>query len=287
MRALGFRVATLTGLIVRELLRQNVLYLILIPAVLTLLTLPLFTALTFEEQIKFTRDFCYGTMSIFGVFLAIIATAQSISNDLEQKTIFTILAKPIDRWEYLFSKGLGMSWILFLALLILGVLSAGLFALQEKGLIEAAVGNATHPLSAQELQGLRDQIWNPALLMALLILYFKLILMVGFTILFSTVASSSLFTIFTSLMIYVIGHLQSTAREWMMSSEGISVGMKWGVGFMTVILPDMSFYEGADRILMGASPGLSSLIPSFGYTFFNLFWILGLSTWLFESRDFR
>ncbi len=287
MSSLYLRLSTLTGLTVRDLLRQNVLYLILIPAALTLLTLPLFTALTFEEQIKFMRDFCYGTMSIFGLFLAIIATAQSLANDLEQKTIFTILAKPLNRWEYLLSKGMGIGLILFFALIILTVLSAGLFAYQEKGLLEAAIGNATDRLSSQDLQRFRDQLWNPALLMAVLILYLKLILMVGFTLLFSTIASSSLFTIFTSLMIYLIGHFQSTAREWVMGSEGLSVGMKWGVGLLAVILPDMSFYEGAERILLGATPGWSYLIPPLGYTFFNLLWILGLSTWIFESREFR
>ena len=287
MRALLIRISTLTVLTVRELLRQNVLYLILIPAALTLLTLPLFTALTFDEQIKFMRDFCYGTMTIFGVFLAIIATAQSMANDLEQKTIFTILAKPLNRWEYLFSKGLGIASVVFLALAILGFLSAGLFAYQERSLLEAAVGNATHELSIQELQGLKNQLWNPALLMAVFILYLKLILMIGFTLFFSTMASSSLFTIFTSLMIYVIGHLQSMAREWLISSEGLSVGVKWGLGLIAMILPDMSFYEGADRILLGASPGWAYLIQPTGYTLVNLLWILALSTWCFESREFR
>ncbi|MES2309147.1 MAG: ABC transporter permease subunit [Verrucomicrobiota bacterium] len=287
MKSLLIRLYTLSVLTVRELLRQNVLYLILIPALLTLLTLPLFANLTFEEQIKFMRDFCFGTMSVFGIFLAIIATAQSVANDIEQKTILTVLAKPMGRWEYLMGKGLGIGFVTFLALLILGLLSAGLFFLQEPKLFESAAANATQPLTPQDWQELHHQLWNPALLIAMGILYLKLLLVIGFTLLLSTVASSSLFTIFTSLMIYMIGHLQSTAREWATSVDSVSIGVKWAIRIAAVLLPDMSFYEGADRILLGTGASWMLWIQPLSYTLLNLAWMLGLATWLLESRDFR
>jgi ABC-type Na+ efflux pump permease subunit len=287
MKSLFVRLCTLSILTIRELMRQNVLYLILIPALLTLLTLPLFASLTFEEQIKFMRDFSFGTMSLFGIFLAIIATAQSVANDIEQKTILTILAKPMGRWEYLLGKGIGIGFVTFLALLILGSFTALLFFFQEPKLLESAAAHATQPLTPEDGVRLHHQLWNPALLTAVGILYLKLLLMIGFTLLLSTVASSLLFTIFTSLMIYVIGHLQSSAREWSTSVDGVSVGLKWAISFAAVIMPDMSFYEGADRILLGATATASIWVQPLTYTLLNLAWLLGLATWLLESRDFR
>ena len=50
------------------------------------------------------KDVSLGAMSIFTSLLAIVATAQLLPRDLEDRTIYTILAKPVPRYEYLIGK---------------------------------------------------------------------------------------------------------------------------------------------------------------------------------------
>ena len=54
------------------------------------------------------KDVSLGAMSIFTSLLAIVATAQLLPRDLEDRTIYTILAKPVPRYEYLIGKLAGV-----------------------------------------------------------------------------------------------------------------------------------------------------------------------------------
>ena len=61
-------------------------------------------------------------MSIFTSLLAIVATARLIPQDLEDRTIYTILAKPVPRFEYLLGKLAGVLLLLALSLIIMSAL---------------------------------------------------------------------------------------------------------------------------------------------------------------------
>lgn len=285
MKTVLLQIQTLAHLTIRDLLRQNIIYLLLIPALLMISSLTFFAQLNFEQQLKFMRDFCFGTMSFFGVFLAIIATAQSFAQDHQQKTLLPLFAKPIHRWEYLVGKMLGISLLLAGVLFILTLFSIGIFKFQEMTLISLASGVSIPDLNLETIQKYRAQILNPALLIAVGILYLKLLLVVGFTLLLSTVATSSLFTIFCSFMIYGVGHLQSTAREWLASQESASYFIKFVTAFASVIIPDMSFFESTDQILISGTAQIIQLQQPLLYVGINLLWILGLATWMIESRE--
>lgn len=287
MKSLMTRVGALALMTLRELLRQNIVYGMLIPSMLLLGFLPFFAQLNFDQQLKFMRDFSYGTMSLFGVFLAIIATAQSVSHDRDHKTILTILAKPMHRWEYLLGKMLGIAGLLLGVLLFLTLFSIVVFRFQENQLVSIAISVSPTELTSDQIQLVRSQILNPQLLIAVGILYFKLLLITAFTLLLSTVATSSLFTIFCSFMIYLIGHLQSTAKEWIASAENISFLVKGAIAIASVLVPDMTIFEGVDQILVSGSGSWNLLVQPMVYTAINLAWILGLATWLMESQELR
>ena len=74
-------------------------------------------------------------MSIFTSLLAIVATAQLIPRDVEERTIYTILAKPVPRYEYLIGKLGGVLLLLALSLLAMSALFLALLFVRQEMLV--------------------------------------------------------------------------------------------------------------------------------------------------------
>src|SRR5207248_5791425 len=98
------RIFAITSNTLTELTRQKVFYVLLIFA-LGLIGSSVFMArFTFQQEFQILKDVSLGAMSIFGSLLAIIASARLISQDVEDRTIYTVLAKPVPRVEYVLGK---------------------------------------------------------------------------------------------------------------------------------------------------------------------------------------
>lgn len=92
-----------------------------------------------EEQ-KFLRDYGIGFTVIITLIAAIFLGVAMTVPDIERRTIFTILSKPINRREYLFGKYLGLMMTLAINLLIMSViflLAYSYFVISKEGFATA------------------------------------------------------------------------------------------------------------------------------------------------------
>jgi hypothetical protein len=87
-----------------ELVRLKVFYFLVIFALLVIGNSFFLARFSFEEEFQMLKDIALGAMSIFSSLLAILATATLLPKDMEDRTIYTILAKPVSRVEYLLGK---------------------------------------------------------------------------------------------------------------------------------------------------------------------------------------
>ena len=62
-------------------------------------------------ELKFIADFGFGALFVFGAVLSVFMTAQLFFNELENRTVQTLLAKPLHRIEFLVGKWLGGNWL--------------------------------------------------------------------------------------------------------------------------------------------------------------------------------
>src|SRR5437870_13214567 len=116
------RVLAITTNTLTDLTRQKVFYFVLIFALLLIGSSVFMARLTFQQEFQILKDVSLGAMSIFTSLLAIVATARLISQDVEDKTVYTILAKPVPRIEYLLGKLGGVLLLLAIATLVMGAL---------------------------------------------------------------------------------------------------------------------------------------------------------------------
>jgi len=74
-----------------------------------------------EEHLKMIKNMSFGAMEIFSLLFGISATALLIPKDVEERTLYTILSKPVPRIDYLFGKLLGVLLIILVSNIVLPI----------------------------------------------------------------------------------------------------------------------------------------------------------------------
>src|ERR1700720_1854353 len=146
-RAFSFgRLLAITTNTLTDLTRQKVFYFVLIFALLLIGSSVFMARLTFQQEFQILKDVSLGAMSIFTSLLAIVATARLIPQDIEDRTIYTILAKPVLRFEYLLGKLLGVLLLLAIsAVLMTALFVVVLYTREQVALHETARQFANAP----------------------------------------------------------------------------------------------------------------------------------------------
>ena len=251
------RVAALTGNTFTGLVRLKVFYFLLLFALLLMGSSIFMAELTFQQEFQILKDVSLGAMSIFSSLLAIVATAQLLPRDLEERTVYTILAKPVPRYEYLIGKLLGVLLLLVLAVLAMSALFLGLLFVREQLLVQATLRRmADFPPEQveQAVRTLRASAFNINLLPGIGLIYFKAALLASLTLFISTFASTNLFTIVVMVFVYFIGHLQSTARAYWLQEHGPGSWLaQLFLGLIALLFPDLQLFNLVDDIVAGTA----------------------------------
>jgi ABC-type transport system involved in multi-copper enzyme maturation permease subunit len=125
----------------REAARNKVMYTLLFFAVALILSALAVGRLSLHEEIRMTRDVGLYGIDLFGVILAVFLGVNLLYKELDLKTVYTMLPKPIFRWEFVLGKWLGMLLVLALQVGVMGLVLFAVLALQGAG-FEAAVAKA-------------------------------------------------------------------------------------------------------------------------------------------------
>src|SRR5205085_1392599 len=120
------RIAAIASTTLLDLTRQKVFYILLIFALLLIGSSVFLARFSFQQEFQILKDISLGAMSIFSSVLAIAATARLISQDIEDRTVYTILAKPVPRFEYLLGKLFGVLLLLAISVVLMSVLFAAI-----------------------------------------------------------------------------------------------------------------------------------------------------------------
>lgn len=286
------RIVAIARVTLVEALRQKVLLILIFFGLIAIGTSFLFANLTLEEEFKFIKDFCTGAISFFGLFIAIIGTAQLLPSELENRTIYTILAKPVRRSEFLLGKYFGILFLLFVTVAFMSALFFGVLIVKEQSMIAAE--NATlaslGPGYAEQAEiaiaRIQEEASDPRLVQAVLLIFARLALVAAITLLVSTFATSLIFTAVTSFMLYVIGHLQSIARDvWLHPGQDTSWFTSVFLGTLSLLIPDMNAYAIIDEIVAGNAVAWSFTLNVLAYSAVYIVVYLAAACLIFGERE--
>ncbi len=238
-----------------ELVRLKIFYFLLFFALLMIGSSAFTVKFTFQQQFQVLKDVSLGAMSIFSWLLAILSTAMMLPKDIEDRTLYTILAKPVPRLEYLLGKLIGVLLLLGIAILLMSAGFAAVLYYQEQSAM-AEVIRTTRPEDLEAaIRGLKASTFSFNLIPGIFLIYLKAAICAALTLLISTFASSSIFTIIVSMMVCLVGYVQPIAREyWItqlpMGSE-VSPILKAFLGFVVLVFPDFQLFSLVDDIAVG------------------------------------
>lgn len=271
------RVTAIASNTLLELVRLKVFYFLLLFALLIIGSSFFTSRFTFQEQFQVLKDVSLGAMSIFTWLLAVLATAMLLPKDIEDRTLYTILAKPVPRFEYLLGKFLGVLFLLFIAISLMSAVFVLVLYTRE----QEALGNAARMVAAKdlndELAAIRAASFNSNLLPGIIIIYLKSALCAALTLLLSTFASSWIFTVIISVVTYIIGHIQPIAREAYLASATVSPLTKVFLALVSLLIPDLTSLSLVDDIVVGnAIPmDLFTKTAGLGVTYIAVYFMVG------------
>src|SRR4051812_14358811 len=158
------RIGALASNTILELVRLKIFYILLLFAFGLILFSLLFVRLTFQEQFQILKDASLGAMSIFTWLLAVLATAMLLPKDIEDRTLYTILAKPVPRFEYLLGKLIGVLIMLLLAIAIMSAMFAAVLFFWEKVVLAQTAASTPEAEREAALAAVRTAAFNANLI---------------------------------------------------------------------------------------------------------------------------
>lgn len=252
-------VLTLAHNTLRESVRSKIGYALLFFAVLMIAAGAIVSMLSYVESQRILQDVGLAAIRLFGVAIAIFMGIQLVYRDVDRRTVYTILSKPISRADFLLGKFAGLTLTIWLQTLCMGAAFA---------LVSAAAGA---PLG-----------W-PHLAFGLLVAA-ELALVVALATLFSAFTTPFLAAFFTTGT-WVVGQLTRELRDIGAASDEPLLEKATAALFR--VLPDLRSFdlavEAAHLLPVTTSDVVLPLIYGLGYTTL----VLLLAVAIFERRDFR
>lgn len=243
----------------KEAFRQRIMILLLIFSIILIVISIFLEPFALGESPKLLRDFGMAVASLFGILVVIIIGSTLIHKDIEKRTIYTVIAKPVRRSEIIFGKFLGLFFLI--------------------AMLEGAMA-IIHQIVIFIYEGKFD-------LRILLNLPFSLIeimVLLGILLLFSSFSSATLTSIM-GVIFYVIGHASPDLKLFA-DTVKIPLIKYLAYGFY-YILPNLENFNLRLEIVHKLPIYPDQLLFSICYGFIYTIFLIYLSILIFEQREFK
>lgn len=267
------RIWAISGNTLLELVRLKVFYFLLIFALLIIGSAGFTEILNmpFQNQFQILEDVSLGAMSIFTILLATLATANMLPKDVEDRTLYTLLAKPVPRFEYLMGKLLGMFLLLLVSTLIMSAMFIAALYAKYHSVASATIQQYSHaPDLPSILKDLDAHAFPVGLVPCIIAIYIKVLLLATLTLLISTFSSSYIFTVFISFTCYFIGSIEGMARDYMLT-QNPGQGVRLFVLLVSLVFPDLRLFDLVDDTVAGNYIATALFLKTVGLGFAYVF----------------
>ncbi len=281
-----------------QLVRMKVFYFLMVFAVVLIavnfLDLPQFNGPESMNlgELRILKETCTGVMKLFAIVFAICATALLLPKDVEDRTLYTILAKPVPRLDYLVGKLAGVLLLIFVSLFLMNLMMNGAVAWRSHLLVEeylayAAKAGWSEKEIAAYVAEIKQHGMTISLQSAVWVIFLQSALVGATALLLSTFSSSTLFTIIVSFLIFLIGHLQGDAAQfYRATSEGTTSAGLWFMKIVSLIFPDHQLFNVIEASIQGQVIQLFAIIKLSALTLFYVVLNTILSWFVFSDKEF-
>lgn len=247
-----------------EAIRRRVLLIILLIGLVFIVVAPALGILSARSETTVLRGMLLGIIQMTSAVIAIVLTVYMIPNEIERRTIYTILSKPVQRWQFLVGKYLG------------AVASLGLMMAMMCGVL-SIVYYATQRDAAQVL----DMLKAPAMY------FIQMSLLAALAIFFSTFVAP-LVNFFLSGGMFLLGSLFNPFFKTIEENSGTTAIVKMVAKVFNSLLPNFANYNVQNPIINPQSQIQNEKTYYMYVTFYGVCYIVALlvaGIWIFDRRE--
>jgi ABC-type transport system involved in multi-copper enzyme maturation permease subunit len=243
----------------REAVRDRVLYSILFFGVGVIVLSLALSEVTIGDQDKVVRSIAQGAIDIFASIIAMFLGVSLVWKELEHRTIYTVISKPIPRWMFVLGKYLGLMLTLSVEVLVMVLVYVGIMLAQQ---------GAPAPVVFVSY----------AMLMA------QLALLTAWATLFSSYSAPMTASAFT-LAIFVIGHLADDI--WVFGSQADSPAVQAIARTLYWVLPNFEVMNIRPWAVHHRPVPWERIGPALAYALSTTTAVLAAAAAIFSRRDIK
>ncbi len=228
---------SLAATTIGEAIRRRVLLIILFIGLFLTMIAPALTVLSARQEMTVLKSFMLGMVQITGAVIAIVLTVYMIPNEVERRTIYTILSKPVQRWQFLVGKFLGAIFALGLMMALMSLVVVILFMYRQGGLTSEAF----------------------SLLKGISMFYVQMCLLASVGVFFSTFVSP-IVNFFLSGGLYLVGSVFNPFMQTMTENKELPSALLMVFKVLNFLIPNFANYNVQNPII---NPGQTIQNESF------------------------
>lgn len=245
-------------------------------------------------QLQLIQDVAIGCMRLFGMIFCVAATALLIPRDSEDRILYTILCKPVPRFDYLAGKALGVLAVLAVMLVVMDGMMVALVQIRESGVAEQVREQLTEAgYTEQDMQLYLQQVHAAGnslnVQVGIFSMFLGLSVLTTLTLFISCITSGAIVSMVFAFGAYFIGMFQ---EQLFMSisvasgQPGVSSAMQLVQQAVAVLIPDFSLFSVADELVSGEKIGVGlaggMVLMALGYILLHLL----AATWVVARKEF-
>jgi len=241
----------------RESVRDKVLYVLLFFALVIIVGSKAIGWISIGQDIKIIKDLSLAGISVFGALIAIFVGTSLVYKEIDKRTIYTIIAQPIHRYEFVIGKYMGLSILIANVVIIMSLISAGY--------VWILGGDINY--------------WY---FIASFLVLMKLLLVTSLAVLFSTLSSPILGAIMV-FCFYVFGHATGVLIDLPKMFEG-----SWTKPLLEglyYILPNFANFDIRSEVVNGVPISFAYVLYVVVYGILYTLFFIYLAILMFQKKD--
>jgi ABC-type transport system involved in multi-copper enzyme maturation permease subunit len=256
----------------KESVRDKVLYNLVFFAILLIAASLLLGQLTAGQEVKIIKDLGLAATAVFGLFIAVFIGIGLVSKEVERRSIYALLVKPLSRPQFIVGKYLGLVLTLAVNLTVMAVALYIVLA-------------ATEWFTPEDIR----KTWeapgvDPQLLKAILLIFAQLALITAVALLFSTF-SSPLLSAALTFGLFIVGHFNQDLRAFEQVVDSRPLG--WVLRGAYYVLPNLAPFDVKSQVVHAEPVAWGYIALTLAYGAAYVATVLVLAVWIFSRRDFK
>jgi ABC-type transport system involved in multi-copper enzyme maturation permease subunit len=256
----------------KESVRDRVPYAMVIFAVLLMAASFLIGQMTAGQDMKIIKDLGLAALAIFGLFIAVFIGIGLVSKEVEKKSVFGLLSKPVSRTQFVLGKYAGLVMTLAVNL---GVMTIAYYAVIYY-MYETATSAARAGWPAPAM--------DPRLLVAIGLIFAELMLVTALALFFSTFSSPLLATLLT-IGLWVAGHFNADLRNFGAVVDSAAAAAVARAAYY--VLPNLAPFDIKAEVVHGIPVSLRHVAYTLAYAAIYITTLLTAAVAIFRRRDFK